>query len=159
MGIRIAVLAVLTLAGAAFGRAAAEKRLKRADALLTLSQDIKLLRELTLSRLNPLGDALAAMKTPALCGAGRLMKENSALSPGEALKKAGGVLREEAGALGTLFANLSALSKKEHAEEYEKCLSAIQELENTQRRLFNEKRKLYVSLGALTALGAGILMV
>lgn len=158
MAVRIAIVAVLTAAGALFGWGISDKKLKTAEGLALLAEDIRLLRELTLARLMPIQEALGHMKTEALSKGGRRMHENGALVPEKAIEDMP-MPGEAQTAVKTLLRNLSALSRKEHADEYERCIEALSRLEGAFRKDGNEKKRLYTNIGALLALCAGIFLL
>lgn len=157
--IRLIIAGVMTAAGALTGCALAERKLRDAQAFYALSRDVKLLREMTLTKRVPLREALFQMNTDILKEAGARMKEDARILPEEALSDKEDVFSEAKQAIAALFRSLAALSAKDHAREYEKCLETISDLENACRKEGREKRRLYSMLGALFALSAGIFLL
>lgn len=170
MAVRIVLVCALTLMAMFAGKGFAAASMKRADGVRILMDDLQLMRSLTLERLLPAAAALSEMKSPMLRSAGDRMRKNAAMSLKSAWdEEVQSRIREEgslsllsqsdAEEVSALFGALGSIGKRDHENLYANAIARLGKSEEEARRDAREKMKLYASLGALSGLAVGILLI
>ncbi len=170
MAFRLMLAALITICATLAGRTIAAGRIRHADDIRKLMDDLQMLRVFTLDRLLPMGSALGEMKFEALRLTGEEMRKHSRESVRAAWdqvclneKREGGCMEafsdEETAAVSRLFDALGTIGKREHEAVYAGAIAELGKQEEAVRALGKEKLRLYTSLGALSGLAVGVLIV
>ncbi|MBQ3079139.1 MAG: hypothetical protein IJC48_03945 [Clostridia bacterium] len=170
MAVRLVLAAMLTACAMLAGRSIAGARIKHADDIRRMMDDLQLLRVLTIDRLLPMGNALAELKFPAFQMTGREMLKDGRKNLSAAWKEIesrerrekgamAGFTEEETGEISILFDAVGVIGRKDHEKAYADTIKRLGKMEEEVRSSGREKAKLYASLGALGGLAVSVLLV
>lgn len=162
MAVKFIAGGLVILLCAITGRACAYQKIREADGIRHMQEDIKRLKNRTLERRLSASDALSALEGESFLKMRGYLKEDEALTLRGAWEKTGGAgngCEEENSIVALLFDELENLGRAEQEKEFERALSDLRIREEKKRKEGREKIKLYTSLGALTGFCAVIFLV
>lgn len=162
MALDIIIGIIVIILFACAGKAAAYKRIRFADEVRQLQEDLKRLRYRTMEKRLSANEALMTLESDVFSKMRAQMKEDKNMTLKGVWEAAGGAgekFKEENAIVSMLLDSLENLGRMEQEKEYERALHDLKELEEKKRREGKEKIRLYTSLGALTGLCAVIFLV
>lgn len=162
MAVRIAVSALVIVMCMLCGRTLAMRKIREADRVRRMQEDIKKLKNRTMDKRLPLSQALLTMEGEVYGRMAGRMKEDGNLTLSEAFEAEGGEgdgYRDENTCIRLLFDSLEALGRAQQEAEYERALKDLKKSEERKRLEGREKIKLYSSLGAVAGICAVIFAI